>query len=261
MNTTSSYLSESQPPLRIFTLGQAQIYRGERLITPLDWGDAKPKELLFYLLCHPACPKEQIGLTLWPDARPTQQQRSFQVTLHDLRRVLGGVEWIIFENGGYTFNRSLNYWFDLETFEMSLAEAQQRRLAREPAQAIAYLDEAVNLYQGDFLKTLEESEWYLPRREELRRRYLEALLTLGQLLFNAGHYPQASSTYRRALIHDLFCETAHYELMRCYARLGERTQALHHYQTLVTLLHDALGSAPAPETSALMERLRRGEEI
>ncbi|HBY96566.1 MAG TPA: hypothetical protein DEP84_21925 [Chloroflexi bacterium] len=49
--------------------------------------------------------------------------------------------------------------------------------------------------------------------------------------------------------------------MRCYARLGERGQALRHYQVVVELLDEELGAPPAPETTLLFERLRAGEEI
>ena len=47
--------------------------------------------------------------------------------------------------------------------------------------------------------------------------------------------------------------------MRCYALLGERSRALGHYQTLVEVLRDGLGTVPAPETRALYEELSRGE--
>jgi predicted MFS family arabinose efflux permease len=44
--------------------------------------------------------------------------------------------------------------------------------------------------------------------------------------------------------------------MRSQAALGERGRALRHYEELVELLDEQLGTAPAPETSAPHERLR-----
>jgi DNA-binding SARP family transcriptional activator len=43
--------------------------------------------------------------------------------------------------------------------------------------------------------------------------------------------------------------------------LGERGLALKHYEELVGLLEEQLGTPPAPETRALHERLRAGEEV
>ena len=99
------------------------------------------------------------------------------------------------------------------------------------------------------------------RREELRRKYLDAVLDLGQLLFAQRDYARAAESYRRAIEKEAVLETAHRELMRCLARLGERGQALRHFQTLTQIMHDELGAPPAPESVALYERLKQGEEI
>ncbi len=84
---------------------------------------------------------------------------------------------------------------------------------------------------------------------------------LGQLFFAREDYIRAAETYRRAIEKDEVLEAAHRELMRCYARSGERGQALRHYQTLTRIMRDELGSPPAPESVALYERLRRGETV
>jgi DNA-binding SARP family transcriptional activator len=47
--------------------------------------------------------------------------------------------------------------------------------------------------------------------------------------------------------------------MRCELKLGERGHALRQYQQLARCLRDELGTAPAPETTALYLRLRRGD--
>ena len=92
-------------------------------------------------------------------------------------------------------------------------------------------------------------------------QYLDALLHLGQLLFTQQDYALAAECYRRVIEKDEVLEEAHRELMRCYARLGERGQALRHYQIFEQLIRDELGSAPAAESAALYQRLKRGEEV
>ena len=47
--------------------------------------------------------------------------------------------------------------------------------------------------------------------------------------------------------------------MRCYARLGERGQALRQYQTLAQTMQSELGSPPAPASAALYDQLKRGQ--
>ena len=244
-------------PLRIFALSSARVEREGRALASSDWTYAKSKELLFYLLCHPSRTKAQIGLALWPDASPDRLRRSFHDTLYHLRRALGRPEWVIFENGRYAFNRSLDYFFDVEAFEAKLERA--RRLVG--AQAIMRLEEGVELYGGDFLEDLAvEGEWAQIRREELGRAYGEALLTLGRLLFAESRYAEATDAYRKLIAYDELLEAAHRGLMRCHACLGERGRAIRHYQELVELLREELGSTPTAETTVLYELLSRGEE-
>jgi DNA-binding SARP family transcriptional activator len=223
-----------------------------------EWPYAKVKELLFFLASHPARTKAQIGLALWPEASPAQLRNSLGTTLYHLRRVLGNPEWILFDEE-YRFNRTLSYRFDVEEFELGLARAGL--LGRDaPEQAITLLQETIQLYQGDFVEDCMEGEWFLLPREELRRKYLAALLDLGALLFSQGGYSEAARIYQRAIETENVLEAAHRELMRCYARLGERGRALRHYQTLRETMWAEFGSLPAPESMALYERLKRGEE-
>jgi DNA-binding SARP family transcriptional activator len=49
--------------------------------------------------------------------------------------------------------------------------------------------------------------------------------------------------------------------MRSEAALGERGRALRHYEELTRMLQEQLGASPAPESVALYERLRAGEEV
>jgi DNA-binding SARP family transcriptional activator len=244
--------------LRSCALGPARVFMGEQALT--SWPFAKVRELLFYLVSHPARTKAQIGLALWPDVSHKQLRNSLGITLYHLRRTLGGSHWIIFEDDLYHFNRTLDYWYDVEAFEAHLARAS-RSQTQTPDRAIVSLQEAIQLYRGDFLDDFLEGEWFLLRREELRRKYLDALLSLGQLHFVQGQYAQSAEFYRRAIEKDEMFEESHRELMRCYARLGERGQALRHYQSFEQVMRDELGSPPAPESLTLYERLKRGEEI
>jgi len=252
--------ARATPELRILSLGQMQVYRGDYALTSSDWTYSKGRELLFYLLCHRPKTKEQIGLALWPDASATQLRNNFRVTLYHLRRALGRPEWIIRDGECYAFNRQRSYWFDVEAFEHSLVEAR-RCSATSPAQETQFLEEATNLYQGDFLEDLVGGDWLLLRREGLQRQYLEALFTLGQRLFAQTRYPQAADAFRQIIAYDSYHEAAHRELMRCHARQGERSQAIKCYQTLLVQMQDGLGFAPNAETTALFERLSRGDEL
>jgi DNA-binding SARP family transcriptional activator len=58
-----------------------------------------------------------------------------------------------------------------------------------------------------------------------------------------------------ALKVDAYREDVHRLILQCYARLGEKTQILHHFNDLKKLLQEELGIEPARETRALVEQL------
>ena len=247
-----------QGRLRIFALGQARVERDGLALDSPDWIQ-KSRELLYYLLSYPeGRTKEQIGLALWPEASIAQLRSSFHDTVYRLRRTLGGKGWVSFEKRRYAFGRSLAYSYDVQDFEEKLAEAR-RAQAEASERAIEHVQQAVNLYRGDFLEDLAQSEWAFARQDELRRAYEEALLLLGALLYAQERHAGAAEAYRKAVAHDRFLEEAHRGLMRCYAAIGERGRAMRHYEELATLLEEQLGASPAPETVALYESLRSGE--
>ena len=258
--TKAPHQEQPVPALRIFSLGEVEIYRGDDLVAPGDWTYTKARELLFYLLCHSARTKEQIGLALWPDASPTQLHNNFRVILYHLRRVLGRPEWITFDGERYAFNRNLCYWFDVEAFESKLAGIR-RLLASLPQRAIPHMQEAIKLYRSDFLDGCVMGDWLLPRRDELRRQYMEVVFALGQGLLAQQNFVQAVEAFRRVIATDSYFEAAHRELMRTYARMGERAQALKCYSTLLSHMRDELGTMPDAETTALFERLRCEDDI
>jgi DNA-binding SARP family transcriptional activator len=253
------------PVWRAHAFGPSHVFVDDRPLSDREWTYAKAKELFFYLLLHPTSTKARIGLDLWPDASPAQLRSAFHRTMHHLRRALGSSESVSFDGEAYSLNLSLPHASDLEDFERHLGEAQRhlrsgvgpaaRRLAAEE------IEQALALDRGDFLEDLDAGDWTILPREDLRRRSLEARLDLGELYFSDAQYARAADTYRRVIRIDPYLETAHRELIRCLARLGEIGQAVKHFEDLRRRLRLELNTRPAAETAFLVERLRRGDDV
>jgi non-specific serine/threonine protein kinase len=157
--------------LRVNALGPLEIsVDGERL-APAAWNE-KPRELLLYLLCHPAGrTRDQIGFALWRDASPAQLKNDFHVALHHLRRTLGRPEWIVFEEERYRINPRLAVEFDARQFETELRAA--RAIVTKTGDT-ASLTQALARYRGDFLEGTAAGDWSREHRERWRRLYDEA---------------------------------------------------------------------------------------
>jgi predicted ATPase/DNA-binding SARP family transcriptional activator len=239
--------------LRLRLLGQATVHLADRLLTPADWGYAKPRELLCLFASSPPLAREQIGLALWPELTEGQLRNALHSALRQLRRTLGDGGWIRFTDGRYALDESRPLDCDLRDFEQALAAA---RAAQPPAAALPQLRRAIAAYGGDFLAGTTAGDWAATRRAGLRQAYERALGTAGRLLVADGRVREAIEVYRRAIAHEPLDEAAHRALMECWAAAGQPARAMRHYEELRDLLRTEVGGAPAAQTTALYARLR-----
>jgi predicted ATPase/two-component SAPR family response regulator len=238
--------------LRIRVLGTAVVEVGDTALTAADWSYAKPRELMFLLAASPPMTKDQIAASLWPDLSRRQLGNALHTALRELRRALGDPGWVRYSDGQYRFDRSRPHECDVTVFEDALLAA---RRARPAEAALPELQRAIAVYGGDFLDGMATGEWALVRRDELRRAFESALLATGRMQAAAGRHQAAAAAFRKAVAHEPLNESAHRELMNCWARLGETARAVRHYEELAGVLREQVGVAPAAETEALYRRL------
>jgi predicted ATPase/DNA-binding SARP family transcriptional activator len=247
--------------LRVLALGPLQVFVGGELVEPGAWGSARPRELLVNLLMHAdGRTKEQVGLAFWPDASTAQLRNNFHVTLHRLRKALGGGEWVTLANERYRIDPTVLDEFDVAEFEREIAVAR-RAIKRQQEGATAQLEQALARYRGDFLDGEPAGDWHLEHRERLQRLYVDALMELGGCLVRQNRHVEAVATYRRVLARDELHEEALRALMRSHAALDERPQALRVYRRFADQLQQELATKPGAETARLFERLQQDARI
>ena len=238
--------------LRIRALGAATVHLGDSPVTAADWGYAKPRELLFLLATQRSQTREQLGTALWPELAPDRLSNALHTALRGVRRALGDPGWVTYADGRYRFNTEREHECDVRTFEEALAAA---RRARPAEKALPDLQRAIGAYGGPFLEGMNCGDWADTRRDELARSFESALLAAGRLQLAAGRLQAAVASFRRAVAHEPLNETAHRELMSCWARMGETARAVRHYGELTDLLRAQVGVPPAAETTALYRKL------
>lgn len=161
-----------------------------------------------------------------------------------------GQEPLYFDGRLYQIHPNLDYWFDVEGFERLLEGSG-------PGRQVERLQQAVALYQGDFLENCY-ADWCLLLREALRERCLEAISELARRLLARRQYRHAIQTLRRGLVMDDLREKLHCQLMRAYTLSGQRSQALAQYLHCIEILERELGVSPSPETTTLYRRILDG---
>jgi predicted ATPase/DNA-binding SARP family transcriptional activator len=244
--------------LRVTALGPLQVFVGDQVVDSTAWGSARPRELLVYLLMHPeGRTKEQVGLAFWPEASASQLRNNFHVTLHRLRRALGGSHWILLNNDRYRVDPALVASFDVSEFERNVTDAR-RALKRQQEGATAQLEQALELFRGDLLDGEPVNDWHLEHRDRLQRTYVDALMELGARLLQEDRPTKAADAFRRVLARDELHEDAALALMRCHAAVGERAQALRVYRRISDRLRTELEAEPGDELESFSEQLQGG---
>ncbi|MGD2147872.1 MAG: BTAD domain-containing putative transcriptional regulator, partial [Anaerolineae bacterium] len=224
-----------------------------------DLRSRKAQALLCYLAVtgRPHSRPALAGL-LWGGMPETNARMNLSKALSDLRRSFG--DHLTTTRQTIGFNRDSDYWLDVEALEANMNSAS----ARAPVKA---MEEAIELYRGDFLEDLyvraapEFEVWVLAQRARLRELALHALHRL------IAHYSEQGDAGRgRAIRHttrllalEPWREEAHRQMMSLLALNGQRSAALVQYEQCRQALADELGVDPAGETTALYEQIRDGE--
>ncbi|GJM41084.1 MAG: transcriptional activator [Ardenticatenaceae bacterium] len=204
--------------------------------------------------------REVLTALLWGEMPDADAKNNLRQALANLRKLVG--THLIITRDSVTFDTAVPHLLDTLQFEQKLqASRSQTANGRYPL-----LQEAVSLYQGDFLAGFfvrdapDFEEWMLAQRVRYRELALHALHSLTEHHLSRGEYGRAIDTATRLLALDAWREEAHRQLMIALARSGQRSAALAQYETCRLLLDEALGVPPSADTNALYQRIRAAGE-
>jgi ATP/maltotriose-dependent transcriptional regulator MalT len=134
-------------PVRVRTLGQFELWRGDERLDLSARAQRKPLELLQALIALGASEvrEEHLADALWPDAEGDAARHALETTVYRLRKLVGAPEAVVQRDRKLSLDPSL-CWVDAFALERGLRAALLRRTASpEEAERIA------RLYRGPFL--------------------------------------------------------------------------------------------------------------
>lgn len=242
--------------LRIRAFGEPTILLDDRALT--SWGRARALELFFYLLDQTQpLRKDRIVATLWPEAEEDETLgRIFRSTVYSIRQTLGDAS-LTHQAGLYQLNLQALYgqiWYDVALFEAQERTARAALAQEDDEEAAEACAKMIELYQGKYVEAFY-SDWCNKRRDLLHQSMLEARRQLALIAWRREAWEESLLHWQQLLLLDPFLETAHYNVMRCYSRMGKRDLALRQYQRCSKDLYEQLGAEPGPLIQKLYQRL------
>ncbi|HLL79491.1 MAG TPA: AAA family ATPase, partial [Ktedonobacteraceae bacterium] len=263
--------------VRISVLGQFSLERREdaqQTASSLRWQpitDAtlqhqRVRSLLTCLINSPGrkIGREQAIDLLWPDLDFETASHRLDKAVHSLRQALepgrsrpATSTLLLTEHATLQLADQSRIWIDADAFESLLAQA---RASSDPGLTEQLLEEAALLYGGDYLPDERGLDWTQARRESLQRGWIGLLLELADLRIAREAITSAIDTLDRLLAIDATNEAAVQRLIVLLVQSGRRGEALRIYQRFAALLKQEYRIAPLPETRALYDSARRGED-
>jgi DNA-binding SARP family transcriptional activator len=242
--------------VRIRLLGGFEVMVGARTIQEDAWRLRKAANLikLLALASGNRLHREQIMYTLWPNLGISAASNNLRQTTHAARRTLDPAmssSYLASREESLVLCPESSLWVDVEAFE------QAARSARRSGEPAAY-EAALDLYSGELLPTDRYEEWAEQPRGRLKESYLWLLMRLAKLHEEFADYASAMEALREVVSEEPTREEAHLGLMRLYALVRNKGEALAHYGRLKETLCRELGAEPAASSRALREKIATG---
>ncbi|MCI0434024.1 MAG: hypothetical protein L0271_10275 [Gemmatimonadetes bacterium] len=218
---------------------------------------AQPKRLaLFAYLAVTASRgfqrRDRILALFWPEQDREHARAALNRALYFLRRSLG--EGVLVSRADEEVGLSTErFWSDVSAIELAVGEGRDR--------------DALELYRGDLLEGLfvsdapEFEQWLESERARIRTLACDSARRLAGAEELAGNAPLAAHWARWALDRCPYDEAALQELIALLDRTGDRAAAVHEYEVFARRISAELDLSPSPETSALIEQIRRRSEV
>ena len=260
-------------PLQISLFGSFRVFLDNQPIT--NFATTKVQALLAYLLLESdqAHDRSTLAGLFWPEQSEEAARASLRQALYLLRQAVQDQNrpqpFFEFNRNAITFNRHRDHWLDVATFT-NLVQQCQKHAHSDLGQCESCcrrLEEAIALYQGDFLAQLSLPDsaafenWAVARREWLRQRMVEALQGVAAFYEYRQQIEIAQRYARRQVEFEPLQEDGYLRLMRLLATDGQRGAALALYEKLRTLLAQEMRVSPSSQMNELVQQIRQGYQV
>ncbi len=214
------------------------------------WDGLLPKCLFFFMVDRAMTTRNDIFDTFWPTLKKHEATNVFHVTKRKISEILGQ-DLTTYGAGFYRIADNIHVYYDVVAFQ----ESVQNAAIADDDEAIMMYQDAIRLYRGPFLSTID-LDWVIKRREELQSVYVDALSGLAEIYQNRQQLGEALGYYQRASAIVPQREDLVREIMRLYQALNQPQKAQEAYLRLRKELKDTLKVEPSHETQALATQIR-----
>ena len=230
--------------LTVNTLGKFQMTDGMTVVDDEQLRSPMLSKLFMYMLLYreKTLTTDDISTAIWQDEEIDNPAGALKNLMYRLRKTLtsffGEEEFILTNRGSYRWNPDVKVILDIEKFEKLINEAKAENVYED---AIIKYEQAISIYQGDFLPQLLDMHWILTLNTYYHSLFLSCAKGLADLYAKTEQYEKLDKLCSNALKYEngdeqLFC----YQIearMRC----GKISLALESYEKAREIMEKELG--------------------
>ena len=192
----STQAPHDTPLVSVFTLGRFSLLLNGK---PAEFGRKVPRRPLELLRAIVALGGREISTTslmsaLWPDVDGDMAQRSFDTTLHRLRKMLGDARVLVLKEGKVSLDNRY-CWVDVWSFERLLGQSHRLLMSDVTGKQVSCVgrlhESLTNLYHDHFLAKEDLTSWSVSIHERLRSKFVNHLLEVGRYMEKHGCWEEA----------------------------------------------------------------------
>ena len=241
-------MDKKLPVLKVRLFGTERITYGD---TPIFYGRnsiTKAMKLLLILLYsgRDGINRSKLLEDLFGREELANASNNLRVTMHRLKKMLeeAGLpeyEYIVYKEGVYYWDSPFETEVDVGAFK-DLIEASEDEPDR--VKKLVMLEEACQLYVGEFLQKLSGDDWVLMESVQCKNLYTYALQEVWELLMVDKEYEKVLHAVDFACKTYPFDEWQVYKI-EAYISMNRYKDALKEYEAIAKVLIEELGVAPS----------------
>lgn len=241
------------------TLGKFQISNDQGSINDKNIRSDMLKKLLLYLFLHRdhSLTIQELCTALWQEDEIDNPAGALKNLMYRLRNLLktelGEGDYLLSKKGFYSWNSEIGVILDCEEFEKNLEMARKSDVENEDR--LRHYEDALEMYEGDFMLSSTDAFWVLTLSTYYRSMYITSVKELAQLYLELGKYQQMESLCVEALRYETVDEQLHALLVKAYMCQNKQTQAKEAFEKMEKILYDQLGVRNTPQLTQLGEEL------
>jgi ATP/maltotriose-dependent transcriptional regulator MalT/DNA-binding SARP family transcriptional activator len=261
-----SMARDAVEPLVIKLLGPLEAKIGGQALTAAAWKSKKACTAFKYLAVNRQkgfMPRDILMEMLWPESPVEAAQKSLNAALTTVRKTLepgagrGESSYLIVKGDSLCLELGSGGWIDLETFREKLSQAAKARERGDFDLFFSCLQEAADIYRGDFCAEDLYEEWCQSEREALKKEYIDLLKELATEHWRRGEGGEAMARLNEAIAKDPGREDLFRKLMAICSQAGNRAGIEEAYRRCCSYLRENYEVPPSPQTTELYQRLRQ----